>query len=192
MQGDRTGGRCINGSLRLFERDRRAGEPADARINHRAALTQAVDVKSADPNETMVAPIRVIASPGPETGKANRYITLLYQALSNHGVHAVDHAPKRLLLERGDILHVHWPDRALAARTPLWLAARLAVTFVPICGRDWSGGRSCGLCTTIHRTTRSGGAAARWSTEPCSRCAAVWSCTIARRSCACARDTGHP
>jgi beta-1,4-mannosyltransferase len=55
----------------------------------------------------------VLAWPGPGTRARNPYTWLLYSHLAELGVRVRDFTPARALRGGYDILHVHWPERAL-------------------------------------------------------------------------------
>jgi beta-1,4-mannosyltransferase len=62
------------------------------------------------------APLRVLAWPGLGARAKNPYTWLLYSHLSALGVRVRDFTPARALRGGYDILHVHWPEKALNAR----------------------------------------------------------------------------
>ena len=59
------------------------------------------------------APLRVLAWPGRGARAKNPYTWLLYSHLAELGVRVRDFTPSRALLGGYDILHVHWPEKAL-------------------------------------------------------------------------------
>jgi glycosyltransferase involved in cell wall biosynthesis len=84
----------------------------------------------------MTRQLRVLARPGRSAASFNPYTSLLVEALeATVEVEVVEFSPARLLRERFDIIHVHWPEQALgtgpymkdAARAVAYLASlRLA------------------------------------------------------------------
>lgn len=69
------------------------------------------------------APLRVLAWPGPAARAKNPYPWLLYSHLAQLGVRVRDFTLARALRGGYDILHVHWPEKAL---TTGGAAARVA------------------------------------------------------------------
>ena len=61
------------------------------------------------------APLRVLAWPGRGARAKNPYTWLLYTHLAELGVRVRDFTPARALRGGYDILHVHWPEKALMA-----------------------------------------------------------------------------
>ena len=61
------------------------------------------------------APLRVLAWPGRGARAKNPYTWLLYSHLAGLGVEVRDFTPARALRGGYDILHVHWPEKALMA-----------------------------------------------------------------------------
>jgi beta-1,4-mannosyltransferase len=59
------------------------------------------------------APLRVLAWPGRGARAKNPYTWLLYSHLADLGVQVDDFSPLRALRGGYDILHVHWPEKAL-------------------------------------------------------------------------------
>lgn len=59
--------------------------------------------------------LRVLAWPGPGARAKNPYTWLLYSHLTPLGVQARDFTPSRALRGGYDVLHVHWPEKALTA-----------------------------------------------------------------------------
>ncbi len=69
------------------------------------------------------APLRVLAWPGLGLRAKNPYTWLLYTHLAALGVRVRDFTPPRALLGGYDLLHLHWPEKALNAGS---LPGRLA------------------------------------------------------------------
>ena len=59
------------------------------------------------------APLRVLAWPGPAARAKNPYTWLLYSHLTELGVQVIDFTPARALRGGYDILHLHWPEKAM-------------------------------------------------------------------------------
>lgn len=59
------------------------------------------------------APLRVLAWPGLGARAKNPYTWLLYSHLAEHGAQVRDFTPARALRGGYDILHIHWPEKAL-------------------------------------------------------------------------------
>ncbi len=70
--------------------------------------------------------MRILASPAFENRRTNPYNAALYGALERPGVVVREFSKKRLLLERWNILHLHWPDGALNARHAPAAGVRIA------------------------------------------------------------------
>jgi beta-1,4-mannosyltransferase len=77
----------------------------------------------AEPRRTERGTLRVLAWPGLRARRSNPYTWLLYSHLAGLGVRTEDFTPLRTLRGGYDILHLHWPDKALNARG---LALRVA------------------------------------------------------------------
>ncbi len=60
--------------------------------------------------------MRILASPAFKNRRTNPYNAALYDALARRGVAIGEFTKRRLLLERWDIVHLHWPDGALNTR----------------------------------------------------------------------------
>ncbi|MGH7581010.1 MAG: glycosyltransferase [Gemmatimonadales bacterium] len=69
------------------------------------------------------APLRVLAWPGRGAREKNPYTWLLYTHLAALGVEVRDFTPARALRGGYDVLHLHWPEKALNAGS---LAGRIA------------------------------------------------------------------
>ena len=70
--------------------------------------------------------MRILASPAFGNRRTNPYNAALYTALQRGGAEIGEFTKKRLLLERWDVVHLHWPDGALNSRSSLAVAVRLA------------------------------------------------------------------
>jgi beta-1,4-mannosyltransferase len=81
--------------------------------------TQSQAVRAAETSAEQ--PLRVIAWPAFQNRAFNPYTALLCDALTGVGCVVEAFTPRKLLLERWDIWHVHWPD--LAANDPKALVA---------------------------------------------------------------------
>jgi glycosyltransferase involved in cell wall biosynthesis len=85
----------------------------------------------------MTRPLRVLASPARQARDGNPYIDQLNDALRGHGFE-IEPLTRRALLERPDVVHVHWPEALVRWERPaavavldvakvlggLWLARR--------------------------------------------------------------------
>jgi beta-1,4-mannosyltransferase len=60
-------------------------------------------------------PLRVLAWPGAGFRAKNPYTWLLYSHLARLGVEVRDFTPARVLRGGYDLLHIHWPEKALTA-----------------------------------------------------------------------------
>lgn len=69
--------------------------------------------------------LRVLASPATQPPDGNPYITLLYGAVRAHGVQ-VDDFDRRKLLDRYDVIHVHWPQALVRWSSPMTAAQDVA------------------------------------------------------------------
>jgi beta-1,4-mannosyltransferase len=62
------------------------------------------------------AGLRVLAWPGKRSRAKSPYTWLLYHHIAELGVRVIEFRPDRVLRGGYDVLHVHWPDKALNAR----------------------------------------------------------------------------
>ena len=69
--------------------------------------------------------MRILASPAFKNRRTNPYNTSLYGALQRPGLVINEFTNRRLLLERWDIVHVHWPDGALGTPHAVVAAGRI-------------------------------------------------------------------
>ncbi len=97
--------------------------------------------KSLDPTEQLfVTPeesrrgdqLRVLAWPGLCARSVNPYTWLLYTHMAPLGVRVREFTVTRALRGGYDVLHVHWPEKALTTASWTWRAAAGAVTGVTI------------------------------------------------------------
>lgn len=70
------------------------------------------------PGPSAHSPLRVLASPGREGGRRNPYSRLVIDSLPE-GIAVDSFNWRRALLERYDIVHVHWPEALLYGRRSL-------------------------------------------------------------------------
>ena len=70
--------------------------------------------------------MRVLASPAFKNRRTNPYNAALYTELEQGGTVVGEFTKQRLLRERWDIVHLHWPDGVLNSRHGLVAAARVA------------------------------------------------------------------
>ena len=77
----------------------------------------------------------------------NPYTWLLYTHLAELGVQVHDFSPTRALRGRYDVLHVHWPDKALNAR---WLAGRAVGAAAALALIDIARARGARIVWTAH------------------------------------------
>ena len=70
--------------------------------------------------------MRVLASPAFKNRRTNPYNAALYTALEQAGAVVGEFTKRRLLRERWDIVHLHWPDGVLNSRHAPIAAARVA------------------------------------------------------------------
>ncbi len=92
-------------------------------------------------------PLRVLAWPGLGARAKNPYTWLLYTHLAALGVRVDDFTPRRALTGRYDVLHMHWPDKALNAR---WLAGRMAGAAAALGMLDVAKARGARVVWTAH------------------------------------------
>ncbi len=72
----------------------------------------------------------MLAWPGLGARAKNPYTWLLYSHLASEGVRVEEFTPARALRGRYDVLHAHWPDKALNAGSWLGSATRAAAALV--------------------------------------------------------------
>ncbi|HEX2219101.1 MAG TPA: glycosyltransferase [Gemmatimonadales bacterium] len=82
-------------------------------------------------------PLRVLAWPGAGFRAKNPYTWLLYSHLAQLGVTVRDFSPARVLRGGYDLLHIHWPEKALTA--------------LPLLGRTGGAGAALGLLEAARR-----------------------------------------
>ena len=70
--------------------------------------------------------MRVLAAPAFKNRRTNPYNAALYTALEQGGAVVGEFTKRRLLRERWDIVHLHWPDGVLNSRHAPLAAARVA------------------------------------------------------------------
>lgn len=63
-----------------------------------------------------VIAIRILAWPFRASRQYNSYCVSLGEALEREGIEVVDFSPVRCLLQRWDVIHIHWPERFLNER----------------------------------------------------------------------------
>lgn len=96
---------------------------------------------------TVSPPLRVLMFP---KFSDNPYLSLLTQRLEQRGVHVEDFTFARAFRERWDVIHIHWPDLHLKARTSwrgLAKQLRLAIAF------SFARMRNSKIVWTIHNLT---------------------------------------
>jgi beta-1,4-mannosyltransferase len=82
---------------------------------------------AAEPRRVQRSTLRVLAWPGLGARRSNPYTWLLYSHLAALGIRTDDFSLVRALWSGYDILHLHWPDKALnARRLPVRAAGALA------------------------------------------------------------------
>jgi beta-1,4-mannosyltransferase len=77
----------------------------------------------------MIDPMRVLAKPAFETRDRNPYNWLLYTHMQDRGVHVDEYRRSRLLTEKYDVWHLHWPEMHLNDAS-LSRAIRLSLTTI--------------------------------------------------------------
>lgn len=83
-----------------------------------------------EPSTTARHPLVVQAEPAFRTEKANPYTADLYRALQRRGAVVRDLHYGRLLLERTDVIHLHWPDLSFLSGPRLYRhVCRLALFY---------------------------------------------------------------
>ncbi len=106
-----------------------------------------------EPSTTARHPLVVQAEPAFRTERANPYTADLYRALQRRGavVHDLDYL--RLLRERTDVIHLHWPDLSFLSGPRLYRhVCRLALFYGTLALSRRRGPCSCGRSTTSRRT----------------------------------------
>lgn len=89
----------------------------------------------------------MLAWPGLGARAKNPYTWLLYTHLAELGVRVDDFTPARALTGRYDVLHVHWPDKALNARG---LTGRMAGAAAALALLDVARARGARVVWTAH------------------------------------------
>jgi beta-1,4-mannosyltransferase len=93
------------------------------------------------------APIRVMAWPAFAGEGTQPYTAMFSRALAAQGAEVEELSVDRLLRERVDVVHVHWPEFALP-RTPLRRPA--LGTLRILCGLWWAKRRGARIVWTVH------------------------------------------
>lgn len=83
------------------------------------------------------SPLRVLAWPGAGFRAKNPYTWLLYSHLAQLGVEVRDFSPARVLRGGYDLLHIHWPEKALTA--------------LPLLGKPGGAGAALGMLEAARR-----------------------------------------
>jgi len=92
--------------------------------------------------------MRILALPAFKNRRENPYNAALYTALEElPGVTVAEFTNRRLLLERWDILHIHWPDAALHRKTASGAALR---AFLLIARLLWARLLGAKIVWTVH------------------------------------------
>ena len=91
--------------------------------------------------------MRVLASPAFKNRRDNPYNAALSTALEAQGAEVCEFSWKCVLLEKWDIAHVHWPEGALNARTPLRAIGR---AFYLLAKLLYAKARGARLVWTVH------------------------------------------
>ena len=99
------------------------------------------------PHRAADAPLRVLAWPGLGARAKNPYTWLLCSHLSAIGVRVRDFTPARALRGGYDVLHVHWPEKALNAESLLGEAAGAAAALALLEAAHLHGAR---VAWTVH------------------------------------------
>jgi glycosyltransferase involved in cell wall biosynthesis len=84
-------------------------------------------VEEGAPSGAPAGVLRVLAWPGPAARLQNPYTWLLYSHLERLGARIREFTPGRALSGGYDVLHAHWPDKALNAGSWLGSAGRGAI-----------------------------------------------------------------
>ena len=93
------------------------------------------------------APLRVLAWPGLGARAKNPYTWLLYSHLAALGVRVRDFTPVRALRGGYDVLHIHWPEKALNAESLLVRVAGAAAALAIFEAAHFHGAR---VAWTVH------------------------------------------
>jgi len=75
------------------------------------------------------ADMKVIAWPAFKTRYKNPYNWLLYSHMPSETVSVTEFSSKRLLTEKFDIFHLHWPIETLVRHPNIWVARLRAISF---------------------------------------------------------------
>lgn len=90
----------------------------------------------------------VDAAPAFRTRHANPYNALLYQAVAERGVVVREYSPARLLRDRPDIVHLHWPELTFLSSHRAWQSRLRVARFALLIGRARRQGTR--LIWTVH------------------------------------------
>lgn len=101
----------------------------------------------ASPSRAPRRPLRVVAVPRARNRDINPYNALLYAALDDCGIEALEGNAVNLLGPKPDILHIHWPEYLFSARST-WRAIVNAATFMAMIA--YFGARKTRIVWTVH------------------------------------------
>ena len=93
------------------------------------------------PPAAVLAELRVLAWPGLAAKARNPYTWLLYSHLTRLGVQVLEFTPASALHGGYDVLHAHWPDKALNAASWTGSAIRAAATLAIVRAAHLHGAR---------------------------------------------------
>ena len=91
--------------------------------------------------------MRVLASPAFKNRQTNPYNASLYAALEQYGATVAEFTKARLLRERWDIVHLHWPDGVLNSGGAIIAAARVAYLVAQLA---YARARGAKIVWTVH------------------------------------------
>lgn len=91
--------------------------------------------------------LRVLAWPAFDNTTGNPYNRLLYEAMQAQGVEVEEFAPERMVKERYDVWHMHWPDDWLSESDP-WRAVRRGLGLLMLMA--WARLRGTRIVWTVH------------------------------------------
>lgn len=95
--------------------------------------------------------MKVLAWPAYKTRYKNPYNWLLYSPMQAFGITVDEFAVKRLLLQRYDVIHIHWPVETIVRHPRFAVALARVVVFIGLL--RWAKWRGTRIIWTIHDET---------------------------------------
>ena len=95
-------------------------------------------------------PLRVLAAPNGDRRPGNPYLRLLYGGIRRHGAQVDSFSYRRALLQRYDVVHLHWPESLLLSRRALGSLLRHGRLAIVLARQRARGARIVWTCHNLH------------------------------------------